>query len=56
METKLLKFEWDEMKHKANIAKHQVTFQEAESVFDDEFAIELYDESHSSTEDRFTIR
>ena len=50
-----MKFEWDELKHQANIAKHRVTFQEAETVFDDERAIELFDEEHSSDEDRFTI-
>ena len=49
-----MKFEWDELKHQANIAKHCVTFQEAETVFDDERAIELFDEEHSSDEDRFT--
>ena len=55
MKWQVLKFDWDELKHKANIAKHQVTFQEAKTVFDDERAIELFDEEHSETEDRFTI-
>ena len=50
-----MKFEWDELKNQANIVKHKITFQEAETVFDDERAIELFDEDHSDEEDRFTI-
>jgi len=32
------RFVWDEKKHKANIEKHDVSFQEAASVFDDDNA------------------
>ena len=50
-----MKYEWDENKSKANWKKHAVSFEEAESVFEDEDAVFLYDEIHSETEDRFKI-
>ena len=40
-------FEWDEVKAQINKRKHQVSFEEAMSVFSDELAIEFYDEEHS---------
>lgn len=48
-----MKFEWDEDKSEANRKKHQVRFDEAQTVFLDPQAIDLYDEDHSETEDRF---
>ena len=33
-----MKFEWDPLKNKANILKHKVSFEEAETVFDDKNA------------------
>ena len=50
-----MKFEWDEEKNKMNIIKHGVSFSDAESVFDDEEAVVLYDEVHSDYEERFII-
>ena len=50
-----MKFEWDESKNKANILKHRISFEEAETVFDDENAKYLYDEIHSDDEERFHI-
>ena len=50
-----LRFQWDEDKNALNIIKHGISFKEAESVFDDERAILIYDEPHSSDEDRFII-
>ncbi|MCL2602969.1 MAG: BrnT family toxin [Defluviitaleaceae bacterium] len=50
-----MKFEWDENKNKLNIAKHNVSFKIAESVFDDKNAVYMYDEKHSANEDRFII-
>jgi len=38
-----------------NRIKHGVSFQEAETVFDDENAVIIYDEQHSTNEDRFII-
>ena len=50
-----MEFEWDENKNKLNIIKHGVSFEEAETVFDDENACVLYDEGHSGIEERFII-
>ena len=49
------KFEWDEHKNELNIFKHDVSFEEASTVFDDAYAVTLYDENHSDYEDRFII-
>ena len=43
-----MRFEWDENKNKANKLKHRISFEEAETVFDDKNAVYLYDESHSA--------
>ena len=50
-----MRFEWDENKNEANKIKHGVSFQEAETVFDDKNAIFLYDNQHSVGEERFII-
>jgi len=46
-------FEWDEEKAKTNLRKHEITFEEAESVFEDEFLITFPDEFHSIDEERY---
>lgn len=51
----MVKFEWDSTKALANAKKHGVSFLEAQSVFYDEFAIQFFDEEHSSGEDRFVL-
>jgi uncharacterized DUF497 family protein len=43
---KELKFEWDEQKNKTNKKKHGVSFEEAQAVFYDEYAIQFYDPDH----------
>jgi len=48
-------FDWDSEKSKVNHKKHGVSFEEAESVFEDEQAVTIYDEKHSDDEDRFII-
>jgi uncharacterized DUF497 family protein len=50
-----LKFQWDSNKNEINIKKHGIDFSEAETVFEDERAIAIYDNEHSSEEDRFKI-
>ena len=50
----MIKFDWDPAKAASNLRKHGVSFEEAQSVFFDEFAIQFYDESHSSDEERFS--
>ena len=50
-----MKFEWDERKNQINIKKHKVSFEDAESVFQDCFAVYLDDDEHSLDEERFII-
>lgn len=51
----MIKFDWDLPKAVANLKKHQVSFEEAKAVFYDEFAVQFFDEGHSSDEDRFLL-
>ena len=51
----MLKFEWDDRKNKTNIKKHGISFEEASSVFFDEDALIISDESHSQKEERFVL-
>ncbi len=51
----MIKFEWDESKATSNLKKHQISFDEAKTVFFDEFGVQFYDEDHSSNEDRFLM-
>jgi hypothetical protein len=46
-------FEWDPNKAKNNIAKHKINFEDATTVFKDENAISIFDEEHSSNEERW---
>ena len=48
-----MKFEWNEDKSEVNHKKHQIRFEEAQTVFLDPQAIDFYDEAHSESEDRF---
>ena len=50
-----MEFDWDPVKNNMNIRKHGVDFEEAKSVFEDEMALEMYDENNSDYEDRFII-
>lgn len=50
-----MKFEWDEEKNQKNIKKHNVSFDEAKTVFYDDNAYLEYDDEHSINEDRFKI-
>ncbi len=46
-------FEWDEEKALTNFLKHGVSFDEASTIFADERSLTLYDEMHSTYEDRY---
>lgn len=48
-------FEWDESKAEANVHNHGVSFDEAQSVFLDEWAVIYPDPDHSTREERFLI-
>ena len=49
------RFEWDRSKAFLNKRKHRILFEEAQTVFNDEHAIEYFDPDHSEREDRFVI-
>jgi len=50
-----LRFEWDPRKAAANLRKHGVSFEDAQSVFADERARLIDDPDHSADEDRFLL-
>lgn len=51
----MIKFEWNATKAASNQKKHGVSFEEAQSVFYDEFAIQFFDNENSETEERFLM-
>jgi len=52
----MIRFEWDPSKATSNRKKHGVSFEEAQSVFYDEFALQFYDDEHSrDDEERFLM-
>lgn len=48
-------FEWDSQKADSNVRKHGVTFEEAKSVFYDEYARLIPDKDSSTHEERFIL-
>jgi len=48
-----MEFEWDPKKSAANERKHNVTFQEAGTVFGDPLAMSFADPDHSKNEERY---
>lgn len=50
-----MKFEWSKEKAKINLKKHGVSFEEAETVWQDFFNIDLFDDEHSEGERRFLM-
>ncbi|HBM16124.1 MAG TPA: hypothetical protein DD381_07280 [Lentisphaeria bacterium] len=51
----MLKITWDTNKAELNLKKHNVSFEEAKSVFYDEKTIEFFDTGHSEEESRFLL-
>ena len=48
-------FEWDKDKAAINFSKHQVSFEEAKTVFEDSLYVDFYDPDHSESEERYLI-
>lgn len=48
-------FEWDESKNISNTKKHGISFNEAKTVFTDQYARLIADPDHSEDEDRFIL-
>ena len=51
----MIAFEWDQIKAALNKKKHGVSFEEARSIFYDEYAVQFFDEINSESEDRFLM-
>lgn len=50
-----LVFEWDDRKATSNLKKHGISFDEAQTVFFDEMALQFSDDAHSGKEERFLM-
>jgi uncharacterized DUF497 family protein len=50
-----MRFEWDPGKAASNARKHGVSFEEAKTVFYDDFAVQFQDEEHPGNEERFIL-
>ncbi len=50
-----IRFEWDRKKAALNRRKHGIAFEEAQTVFYDENAIEFFDPDHLNREDHFIM-
>jgi uncharacterized protein len=50
-----LRFEWDKPKAKRNFEKHGVSFELAQNVFKDPFAVEFLDDREDYDEERFVL-
>ncbi len=50
-----IEFAWDRRKAQSNLAKHGVSFEEAQTVFLDESARLIDDPDHSQEEERFVL-
>ena len=48
-----MEFEWDPKKSAANERKHDITFQEASTVFGDRLTMTFADIDHSKNEERY---
>jgi len=48
-------FSWDENKAQSNLQKHNISFEEAKTAFDDENARFMFDPDYSEDEERFIL-
>ena len=49
------RFEWNDAKARSNEQRHGVSFAEAQSVFENQWALATGDRLHSDREERFII-
>ena len=50
-----MQLEWHDIKAKLNLSKHGVTFEEAQTVFDDPLYVDFFDPDHSENKARYLI-
>ncbi len=48
-------FEWDDNKAKSNLSKHEVSFEEATTIYSDPLSLTISDPQHSINEKRYII-
>ena len=53
MDGRQFQFEWDEAKANSNLRKHEVAFELARTVFNDQGLLTVADLEHSETEERW---
>ena len=41
-----MQFDWDKNKAERNLSKHEVSIEEAKTIFDDSLYVEFYDPDH----------
>jgi len=51
---RMLRFEWDEAKNRENKRKHRISFEEAETVFLDDWGV-LIEDDEEEGEERFVL-
>ena len=51
----MIAFEWNPVKAASNKRKHGISFDEAQSVFFDDFAVQFLDDESSQSESRFLM-
>lgn len=49
-------YEWDTNKAEINLKNHKVSFEEATLIFEDFFALEQFDDEHSTADEQRFIR
>ena len=50
-----MNFEWDDNKATTNLIKHGISFEEAQTVFDDPLFVDFFDPDHSENEQRYLM-
>jgi uncharacterized protein len=50
-----MQFTWDPTKATKNLKKHDVSFEEAQTVFEDPLYVDFFDPDHSENEERYLI-
>jgi uncharacterized protein len=50
-----MQFIWDPTKAVTNLKKHDVSFEEAQTVFEDPLYVDFFDPDHSENEERYLI-
>ena len=50
-----MQFDWDPEKAERNLSDHGISFDEAQTAFEDFFCVEFFDPDHSYDEQRFIL-